>query len=172
MLDVRLDPRVKTPAADLQSQFTLSKKLYDQAMAANQAFQSLQSVRDQLNKMAQGQNAPAVVKDTQQKVTALLGQAQGFGGGGGGRGAGARQDTVTAIRGGLMGLMSQVQEADAAPTASQAEAAAELQRQFDAMTPRLNEFKQSLPGINTQLKQAGLPELSLTPAEPAENPEQ
>lgn len=170
MLDVRIDPRVKTPAADLQSQFALSKKLYDQAMAANNTMQLLQSLREQLNKMREGQNAPAVVNDTLQKVTALLGQEQGFGGGGGGRGAGARQDTVTSIRSGLLGLVNAVQEADVAPTGPQTEAAAELQRQFDAMTPRLNEFKQSLPGINSQLKQAGLPELSLTPTT-QENPE-
>jgi photosystem II stability/assembly factor-like uncharacterized protein len=172
MLEVRLDPRVKTAPADLQLQFTLSKKLYDQATAANQAMQALQSVRDQLNKMKQGQNPPAVVTDTLQKVTALLGQEQGFGGGGGGRGAGARQDTVTSVRGGLLALLNLIQEADAAPTAPDVEAAAELQHQFDGMTPRLNEFKQSLPGINAQLKQAGLPELSLTqPAPPTDNPE-
>ncbi len=166
MLDVRNDPRVKASAADLQAQFTLAKKLYDQAVAANQAFQALQSMRSQLNQMRQGQNSPAVVNDTLQKVTALLGQEQGFGGG---RGAGPRQDTVTSIRGGLLALMNAVEEADAAPTSQDAEAAAELQRQFDAMTPRLNEFKQSLPGINSQLRQAGLPELSLTaPQSPPE----
>jgi hypothetical protein len=129
----------------------------------------LQSLRAQLNRMSQGGNAPPVVAATLQKVTALVGQEQGFGGGGG-RGAGARQETVTSIRGGLLALMSQVQEADVAPTAPDVEAAAELQRQFDAMTPKLNEFKQSLPGINAQLKQAGLPELSLT--QPAPQPEQ
>jgi photosystem II stability/assembly factor-like uncharacterized protein len=168
-LEVRMDPRVKTTPADWQAQATLSKRLYDEALAASNAMQQLQSVRGQLNRMSQGGNAPPVVAATLQKVTALVGQEQGFGGGGG-RGAGARQETVTSIRGSLLALMSQVQEADVAPTAPDVEAAAELQRQFDAMTPKLNEFKQSLPGINAQLKQAGLPELSLT--QPAPQPEQ
>jgi hypothetical protein len=174
MLDVRMDPRVKTTPADWQAQAALSKKLYDQALAATAAMQKLQSVRAQLQRMQQRGNAPAVVSETQQKVTALLGQQQGFGGGGG-RGAGARQDTVTSIRGGLMALLGQVQEADAAPTSQQVDAANQLEQQFNAMTPRLNEFQQSLPAINSQLKQAGLPELSLTEAAPAsampENPE-
>jgi len=171
-LEVRMDPRVKTTPADWQAQAILSKKLYEQGLAASNAMQQLQSVRSQLNRMQQGGNPPPVVADTLQKVTALVGQEQGFGGGGGGRGGAARPDTVTSIRGSLLALLNSVQQADAAPTSQEIEAAGEVLKQFEAMTPKLNEFKQSLPAVNAQLKQAGLPELSLTagPAPTEENP--
>ncbi|MBV8206113.1 MAG: glycoside hydrolase [Acidobacteria bacterium] len=161
-LEVRMDPRVKTSPADWQAQSSLSKTLYEQAMQASHAMQMLQSLREQLNRMNKaGQAAPAAVTDTQQKVTALLGQEQGFFGGGGGRGGAGRQDTVTALRGSLLALLNLVQEADAAPTSQEAAAADDLHRQFDALATRFHDFLNSLPGINAQLKQAGLPELSL-----------
>ena len=77
-LTLRMDPRVKTPALGLQQQFTLSKALYDDVKAAQNAVQQIRAAQSLPNAAA-----------FSQRLTELAGAA-GFGGrGGGGRGGSA-----------------------------------------------------------------------------------
>ena len=72
-LTVKMDPRVKTPPAGLQQQFTLSKQLYDDVIAVGKTLEQIRAMRAKLGPL-------------EPKVRAIEGAAGG-GGRGGGRGA-------------------------------------------------------------------------------------
>jgi photosystem II stability/assembly factor-like uncharacterized protein len=97
-LILKMDPRVKTPALGLQQQFTLSKALYDDVVAAQKALAEIRGLRSQ-----------------DPRVTALAGA--GGGGGRGGRGAvAAGPDSLNSVAAALGGLMQTLQAADVTPT--------------------------------------------------------
>ena len=47
-LKVVMDPRVKTPMADLEQQFTVAKRMYDDVMKATAAMHEISVLREQL----------------------------------------------------------------------------------------------------------------------------
>ena len=97
-LILKMDPRVKTPALGLQQQFTLSKALYDDVVAAQKALAGIRGLRSQ-----------------DPRVTALAGA--GGGGGRGGRGAvAAGPDSLNSVAAALGALMQTLQAADVTPT--------------------------------------------------------
>ena len=168
-LTVRMDPRVKTPAAALDQQSTLSKQIYDGVLDSQAALRQLRAIRAQVkplqDKAGQGPVFQALAA-FDQKAAALEGGAggggqRGGGGGGGvgpGAGAGGGQDTLAAIGSSLSSLMSLLQGADAAPTSQVLAAITERKQAFAAMMGKWNAFKtQDLANLNTQLKAAGLP---------------
>ncbi len=166
-LKVRMDPRVKTPVAGLQEQFTLSKQLYDEVRAMSEALEQVRTLRGQLagvRSRAQGATADAV-SAFEKKLAAVAGA--GGGGGEGGRfGGGGGPDTLASVRGALASLMGVLQQADVAPTSQVVTATGDRRAAAAKTMAEWNALKsQDVPALNTQLKQAGLPELRLAPGD-------
>ena len=113
-LTLRLDPRVKTAAADLERAATLSREMYDGAVAANAAFESARAMVAKLD--AVGTSAAALKAE----VEALApkprpaGPGRFFGGG-----APSGPPTLNGVSQALMSAAMAMQEAETAPTARQ-----------------------------------------------------
>ncbi|MBZ5728271.1 MAG: glycoside hydrolase [Acidobacteriia bacterium] len=162
-LAVKMDPRVKTPAAGLQQQFTLSRQLYDDTLEAQKALAQLRAVRAQLRPLRDraGEGAARdAIQAFDQKAAAIEGAGGGGrGGGGGGRGAVAGgPETLASAAGGLTGLIRLLEGADAAPTATQVAAVADRRAAVAKLIAQWTTLKTAdLAALNAQLKQANLP---------------
>jgi photosystem II stability/assembly factor-like uncharacterized protein len=151
-LTLRLDPRVKTPAAGLARQFEMSVALYDGILEAQRALQELRALRGRLKKSldAAAEAQREAIAALEKKAAELEG---GFGGGPGGAGGpggpmgpggpggAASPDTLTSIGGSLNALMSTLQASDTAPTTQLAAAVAE---RLKALRTLLDRFKSLL----------------------------
>jgi photosystem II stability/assembly factor-like uncharacterized protein len=169
-LTVRMDPRVKSPVADLEKQFQLSQKLYNDLLAVVPATGQLAAVRKQLadlQKRAQGDVATA--------VNALDQKLQALGGGQQGRrpGPGNEPPTLGGLRTRLAALLGVLQDADVAPTTQATGAVSELDQQVPPLMQRWDAIKaQDIPALNTQLKNANLPEIKLEAESESESSEE
>jgi photosystem II stability/assembly factor-like uncharacterized protein len=168
-LRVRMDPRVKTPAAGLEDQFKLSKAMYDGILAAQEALQELRSLRTRTQEIRQkaGQAAAAVAEalaEFDKKAAALEGSAGGAGqrGGGGGMGASGGPDTLSSISGSLNSLMSLLQGADAAPTSQAAAAVADRRQALADLLAKWTALEtRERTELNARLKAENLPPVEI-----------
>ncbi|MCU1311422.1 MAG: hypothetical protein JWO20_2547 [Candidatus Angelobacter sp.] len=165
-LTVKMDPRVKTPSAELAQQFKLSEDLYADTRTVSAAMDQVKGLRVEIKDRQK--NVPAELAAS---LTALDQKLQTLGGGEGGRGAGGGRGgdpkTFTALRAALLALMGMVQEADVAPTTGQTEAAANLKRAEQAVLDGWQSLKtQDIAAVNTQLRNAKMPELRLDATSP------
>jgi hypothetical protein len=132
-LSLHLDPRVETPAADLERLATLSREMYDDAMAANAAYEQARAWLDELS----NDPARAVLRE---QLEALAPAPRG--GGRGGRGFGSRggapsgPPTLNGVSSGLMSAAMSMQDADVAPTARQLEACRVAREQYNEVMQR------------------------------------
>jgi len=99
-LEVKIDPRVKTPVSDLQQQFSLSVNCYEQVLKAKKYI-------DALNVAA---NKQGLAPETKQAMKALAGTVVGR------RRGGGTANSFGAIAGSFESLISLMQGADVAPT--------------------------------------------------------
>ncbi len=158
-LTVKMDPRVRTPLADLTQQFTQSKELFDAVLEAAKLLEQIRALRKQLQQIREraGQGATAdAIEAFDKKLAALEG-------GGGGRGRFAPPggpDTLSSVQGALSTLLRLIQGADVAPTTQVVAAAADRRKALAALTERWTEMhSRDLAALNSQLKQANLPEV-------------
>jgi hypothetical protein len=155
-LTVKMDPRVKTPAAALAKKFTAEKALASSMTATSQALLQGASIREQLGKLTAEPNPPSkdAVEAFEKKLNDLLGAAGGFF-------APPSQDvTMARVNGQAVALYAQIWQADAEPTSSQMDALASTERDKDAILKRWTEFKNSeLTMLNRQLRDAKAPEI-------------
>jgi hypothetical protein len=113
---------VRTSAVGLLEQFTLSKRCYDDVVAASKVTEQVRALRDQLRKAREQAGAGPVadrIAAFEKKLTEIAGATGGGGrgGGGGGRGAVAGgPDTVASVSATLGVLMRSIESADVAPT--------------------------------------------------------
>ena len=158
-LTVRMDRRVKTPAAGLEQQFALSMQLYNGAGEVTNAADQLRSVREQLKARAAsaGQGALAdEIASIDKKLEALGGSQAGmfafF------RRGVSGPDTMMSLRFGLLGLMEGLQAADVSPTAAQIAAVADRRRALANLIEKWTALKDvDLKELNRKLEQANLP---------------
>jgi photosystem II stability/assembly factor-like uncharacterized protein len=171
-LTLRMDPRVKTPAADLDAQFALSKAMYDGVVETQAALARLRDIRAQVKKIQEkaGHGLPAAAQalaEFDKKAAALEGGGGGMGqrgGGAGGPGAGqgGGPETLAGIGGSLTSLMSLLQGADAAPTSQAAAAVAERRQALGGLMAKWEELKtRDMEGLNADLRSAGLPTIEI-----------
>jgi hypothetical protein len=157
-LTIKMDPRVKTPAAGLAQQVKLSHQLYTRLLTLSPAVEEAGDVRKQLKdlqKTAQG-DVLAAVNALDQKLQALAGGAARR------PGAGTEPPTLAGTRTKYLALLNIFQEADVAPTTQAAAAVGELDQQLPPLMERWKVIKaQDIPALNAQLKKAGLPEIKL-----------
>jgi photosystem II stability/assembly factor-like uncharacterized protein len=167
---IRMDPRVRTPAAGLTLQFELSRAMYDGVLQAQAALGGMRSLRAQVKKIQEtAGKAPAEVSEGLElfdtKAAAIEGGSGGpgrRGGFGGFGGFGGGPETLVGISGSLMQLMNMLQAADATPTGLMREAVSERQEALADIMQRWNEFKtKGVASLNALLKQAKLPEIEV-----------
>ncbi|MBZ5646506.1 MAG: glycoside hydrolase [Acidobacteriia bacterium] len=160
-LTVRMDPRVKTPSAGLEQQFTLSKAVYDDLVASAPAAAQLHHIRTQLRGLKEraGQDAvAAAVAAADKKAEALEGNEEGRP-----TRPTAAADSFASVRGRLRTLLRMLQNADVAPTTQQAAAAADRRKALASLLAQWSEFSsRDIPALNRQLRDSNLPELNFS----------
>ena len=157
-LAVRMDPRVKAPAAGLAQQFELSKAMYDGIGQADKALSDLRALREKVRAIEERGAGAArdALADFSRKAAALEGPAAGgrFGGGF----APPAPDTLSGASALLASVMGLLQGADAAPTSQLAAAAAEARQALAKVLARWNALRaEELARLNAQLRAASLP---------------
>jgi len=157
-LTLKIDPRVTTPPAGVAKMFEVSMRCYEGIAKTRAAQAEIRKLRDQLKalkeKAGQGTTAEAIAA-LDQKAAAIEGGA----GGGAPRGGGSG---LARLASELLSVMNLVEGVDATPT-TQAVAASEALRKSLAETlSSWSEVKnKDVKSINEQLRQAGLPTLTL-----------
>jgi len=136
-LSLRLDPRVKTPAAALAQVATLSREMYDAALAANAAYEEARALVARLEAQA-GTEAAARKARVEELAPAPRLQA---GGGFPGGGVPAGPPTLESIRNTLMSAAMAMQDAEVAPTAREIAACEAARTQWAELLARWNEVK-------------------------------
>jgi photosystem II stability/assembly factor-like uncharacterized protein len=129
-LALRLGPRVKTPAAALAQLATLSRDLYDRAIATHQAYLQARTLASSAN---------AAVRAQLDSIAPPAPRGGGRRGGFGRRGgAGAPTPTLNGASDALLAAAMAMQSADVAPTAAQIAAADRARAQANTAMARWN----------------------------------
>jgi photosystem II stability/assembly factor-like uncharacterized protein len=157
-LTIVMDPRVKTSRFDLEQQFNLSHTLYNQMLQATKALHEITVLRDQLD--APNAKLPhQAAEELEAKLNKIAGIEDE---GGGGRFGAPGPATLDSVRTQLARLEHSLQSADAAPTTSQAAAAAGIAKPLPDLLEQWNHVKATdLNAINEQLLKRNLPLLSI-----------
>jgi photosystem II stability/assembly factor-like uncharacterized protein len=134
-LRLRLDPRVKTPAAGLAQLASLSRQLYDAAVAAHAAY--LQA-RSQASTLAEGSATRARIDSIAPPPARGGGRRGGFGRRGG---AGGATPTLNGASDALVAAAMAMQSADVAPTAAEIAAADRAKAQANDVMARWNALR-------------------------------
>ncbi|HZL25184.1 MAG TPA: glycoside hydrolase [Acidobacteriaceae bacterium] len=160
-MKVVLDPRVKTSQADLEKQFAVSKKMYDQMMRATTAIHEATVLRDQMK--ADNYKGPGGASaNLESKLEAIIGVERGEERGGGRRGGPPRAPTLGSARMQLARLEHEIQAADEAPTTTQIEAAEEAGKPIEDLLQKWDAVKKNdVKALNEMLLQKDLPLLTL-----------
>jgi photosystem II stability/assembly factor-like uncharacterized protein len=112
-ITIKMDPRVKTPPADLAKQYTVSMELAAAIRANQEALTEVRALRARLREVRSRAGALGADVDALEKSAAQIeGTPGGFGGGGGASGP----DTLARVGGQLQQLYELVQDVDVAPS--------------------------------------------------------
>jgi photosystem II stability/assembly factor-like uncharacterized protein len=162
-LHVVMDPRVKTPMAELEEQFKVSKAIYDDALRATAALHEITVLREQLSAKSAQPPVASAGDSLESKLTKIAGgRGEGARAGGGSRGGPAGPPNLTTLRLQLARMEHTVQSADVAPTTAQVEAYDGLKKPLADLIQQWNTLKASdLKALNDSLRKQGLPLLTL-----------
>ena len=163
-LTVQMDPRVKTPEADLEKQFLISMRCYEGAKQIRATLARTRQLREQL-KTARERAGEGDLREAlgalDRKVAALEGNPSPRG-----RPGMFRSDdappTLAKLSGDLSALMNLVQGADRPPT-TQAMAAFDISaKSLSELLTRWDDLQtKELKSVNEKLRQANLPAILL-----------
>jgi hypothetical protein len=157
-LTVKMDPRVKTPAAGLQKKFAAETRMAAIMDQSAQALAQGAAVREQTEKLNAQSSAQTkdAIEAFQKKLMGLLGAAGGF------FAPPSPDVTLSRVNGQAATLYGQMWQADAEPTTSQMEAAATVEHDSVDVEQRWNQFKSSdFPALNRLLREAKVPEIQI-----------
>jgi len=144
---------VKTPAAGLAQMLQMQTRLADVFTRSSIALMQARSAREQIEKLdgkaSDGLND--AIEELGKKIAILLDGPKTPEAGK------APQPTLSRINGGVSALYAEVDRADAAPTAAQLKARADLERDFSGIVKLWDEIRtNSVPALNQRLKDANL----------------
>ena len=180
-IEVVMDPRVKTPTADLQQQFDVSRDLYDDMLKATAAIHEITVLRGQLSQKA----APATEAKADEKIKGstqggkaatnpkvtlgesletnldkIAGREQGTHGGP--RGGPASAPTLISVRLQLSRIEHSIQSADCKPTDAQVEAFKTASHPLPGLLAQWQALKKTqLQAVNAERARQNLPALTL-----------
>ena len=167
-LEVTMDPRVTTPREGLARQLELERMLARRMGEATKAVSSARAVREQIAALDE-----KVKGRLGRELDAFDGRVKGALTGGddedAGDGATPTSPGLQALLGRASSLYGQIGAADVAPTAVQAEAAEQVDRDLGTALAGWNELADQVPALNRRLTKRGLPVLDLNakPSGPA-----
>jgi len=168
-LTLRLDPRVKTAAVALAQLTSLSKEMYDGAVAAHVADVQARAASTQLASMASPEAAALKARiDSIAPPAARGGRGRGGRGGGGGRGrGGAEPQTVTldAASAGMLAAAMTMQAAETAPTTAEIAACTKARATAAGVQAKWAALKTTITAFNAKQKAAGQPTINLPSVE-------
>ena len=159
-LTVKMDPRVKTPAAGIEQQFEMERKLASMITRSAEAIHQARAAQEQIEKLTHDASGPLVeqLAALQKKIQAALA-------------GGPAETTLTTVNGQVSALYGDVDSADAAPTAAQVAAMDKIGRDFPGVMASWSKLTATdITELNRQLKAAKLPEIQLN-AKPAHEEE-
>jgi photosystem II stability/assembly factor-like uncharacterized protein len=160
---VKLDPRVKTPAAGLAQLATLTRQGYDEAVTTHAAYESARALSAELAKLSGNDAAAFKVRVDSLAPAAVAGGRGGRGGfgRGGNPGAAARPTLESASTASLAAVMA-MQAADVTPTANEVAAVAKAHTEASDAMRRWTALKTTgLAALNAKLKAAGQPTVTV-----------
>jgi hypothetical protein len=163
-LTLRLDPRVKTPAAGLAQLASLTREMYDGAVAAHGSYEQARALAAQLDRLGGDDIASFKAKLDSLAPPAPTGGrgGRGFGGGRGRGGGGSAPATLQSVSDAMLAAAMAMQGADVAPTANDVAAAARARSQATDVMRRWNALKTTgLAALNAKRKAAG--QAAITP---------
>ncbi|MGH8095129.1 MAG: WD40/YVTN/BNR-like repeat-containing protein [Chthoniobacterales bacterium] len=153
-LTVKMDPRVKTSAADLALQFDFSKKLQEMRAGLEPIGKIYQVLVRELEKVRE----PAAAKGLQEKVAALRKTLETFSNPSSVRETGTLElDVLNKVR----KLFGDLQRVDAAPTPQQEAAVQNLQRDAQTAMERWKTIPPAVATLNAQLAASGIEPIKL-----------
>jgi photosystem II stability/assembly factor-like uncharacterized protein len=155
---VRLDPRIKISAADLEKKFQLERKLASMLDQTSKAVAQAGSVREQLQKVTQQASGAALdaVKTFENKLAEVSGAPGGF------LAPPSQAPTLSRVNGDAATLYGQVWQVDAAPTTAQTQMAESSEREVAQVMQRWESLKSTdLTTLNRALHDAKLPEVRI-----------
>jgi photosystem II stability/assembly factor-like uncharacterized protein len=157
-LTLRLDPRVKTSAADLARLNSVTRETYDAAVAAHAAFEQARALSAQLEKLGGAGVAQFKAQvDSLAPASAAVRRRPGFGGGGGG----APLNLETASNA-MMAAAMAMQGADVAPTTGQTATAAKARADAVPLMRSWTALKTSgLASFNAMRRASNQPEVAV-----------
>jgi len=152
-LTLRLDPRVRTPAAGLAQLSTLTRELYEGARAAHQAQRDARALAARLP----SGSAQRMALDSIAPESAVAAPARG--GARARRGASATPDnTLESASSAMLSAAMAMQGADVAPTASEVAAVGRARAQGREAMAKWNTLSTTgLAALNAKRKAAGQP---------------
>jgi photosystem II stability/assembly factor-like uncharacterized protein len=171
-LTIKMDPRVKAPAAALAQAHAMAVRLYDDIARDSAIAEQARVARDQLraarDRAAGNSSLVDAIAAFDQQIAAVVGQGGGGGrrGGGGGRGRGGApgQTTFASINGDLMSLLNLLEDADAEPTSQATAAVAKIEQDYAALMSRWTALRTTeLASLNTKLRAAGQQGITIAP---------
>jgi hypothetical protein len=161
-LAVRMDPRVKTPIADLQQQFATAQQLVVRIREDSIALAQVRALRAELRAARErgGASVADAISSLDDKAAALEGAGGGGRGGGGRGGRGSGGSSFSSINGELTLLYGIVHGSDRAPTTQALAAVADAQRQLSLLLASWSQLQaKDVPAVSAQLERVGLPRL-------------
>ncbi len=130
MLDVRMDPRVKTPAAELQRQFAVAMQLTNAIQRDHDALEAVRTFRAGLRG-----------KSGQESVDEAAATLAGAAAGRGARRGAAGAPSLASLNAELAGLFVTVEQADVAPTPAQMVAIRDRLHALDGVLAKWTELR-------------------------------
>lgn len=160
-ITLKLDPRVKTPALALAQLNTLTRSMWDGAMASRVAFAEARTLAAKLT--AESGSDVDAFKVAVDSLAPAPARGRGGRGGFGGRfGAPAGPATLASITGTLMGAANAMQGAEVAPTTNQVAACDRASRQLSDVMKKWATLKTTgLAALNAKRKAAGQATITL-----------
>jgi photosystem II stability/assembly factor-like uncharacterized protein len=162
-LTAKMDPRIKTPLADLQAQAAIEAGAVSGINQSYDALSQVQSVRDQLKeslKKTKGKLAESL-EDLDKQCAALAGATTStfFGT----PPSGKQPENLSTINQHFGQLLGIADSADAAPTTQASRIYAELKEDLNALMKRWNDLKgNAVPKLSSELQGAGLAAIDST----------
>jgi photosystem II stability/assembly factor-like uncharacterized protein len=167
-IQVKQDPRVRTPAIAMARVYSLTSAMYFGAEGALTATRTAADLRGQVVKLQANASGPLAeaLAEFDKRLAALEGTRTTGGGGRGGRGGApvpaGPPDTLWRVAEVLSGLMNSMQAADVVPTTNTLNAVTSATAAASRVMSRWAAFRtMDIPELNAKLKAAGLPVLEL-----------
>jgi hypothetical protein len=155
-LTVKMDPRVKMSAAELQKQFDLSRQLCDVRATLEPIGKTFDSLVEQLTKIKE-QSLP---KNVENKLNALNSKINELGPPNPRPGAPPALHALDSAK----SLFEQIQGVDAPPTDRVKAAVGDVRVQATSLIERWKKIlMQDAPALNNELQTAGLPHINIAP---------